>query len=168
VTRALDPLGLVLKAGTWYLVAAHDGRIRTYRVSRVRGAEGLDERAVRPDGFDLAAYWADSIAAYERETPRLQVTVRVRRDALRRLDDVIDGRTLRGGVELPDPEPADWVRLRLAMEWPGEVPGRLLAMGTALEVVDPPELREEIGRLAESVAEAYRRRVADEVPGAPR
>ena len=35
VERILHPLGLVLKAGTWYLVASSDGQIRTYRVSRV-------------------------------------------------------------------------------------------------------------------------------------
>jgi predicted DNA-binding transcriptional regulator YafY len=160
VTRALDPLGLVLKAGTWYLVAAHDGQLRTYRVSRVRGAEPLEERAERPDGFDLAAYWGESIAAYEREAPRVEVTVRVRRDHVRRLEDVIDGRSLSSAVELPDHEPDAWARIRLLMEWPGEVPGRLLALGTALEVMDPPALRDQIASLASAVAAAYGRPVA--------
>ena len=47
VTRTLDPLGLVLKAGVWYLVAARDGQLRTYRVSRVRGVEPLPRSAPR-------------------------------------------------------------------------------------------------------------------------
>ena len=38
VQRTVDPLGLVLKAGRWYMVAAVEDRIRTYRVSRVRQA----------------------------------------------------------------------------------------------------------------------------------
>ena len=33
VERALEPLGLVLKAGTWYVVAANEDQLRTYRVS---------------------------------------------------------------------------------------------------------------------------------------
>ena len=33
--RRVDPLGLVLKAGVWYLVARHRGGLRTYRVSRI-------------------------------------------------------------------------------------------------------------------------------------
>ena len=156
VTRAIDPLGLVLKAGTWYLVAAHDGQLRTYRVSRVRGAESLEDRAVRPEGFDLATYWAESIAAYEREAPRLEVTVRFRREHLRRLEDLIEWRVLAAAVELPEPEP-EWRRLRLAFAWPGEVPGKLLALGTTLEVLDPPELRREIAELAADVAAAYGR-----------
>src|SRR4029077_15785878 len=44
VERTLDPLGLVLKAGVWYLIAnAGSGDPRTYRASRVAEAELLDE-----------------------------------------------------------------------------------------------------------------------------
>jgi predicted DNA-binding transcriptional regulator YafY len=160
VTRALDPLGLVLKAGTWYLVAAHDDQLRTYRVSRVRGIAPLEGHARRPDGFDLAAYWTESIASYERESPRIEVTVRVRRDAGRWLEDVLDASVLAGAVELPDPDPAAWRRLRLRMDWPREVAGRLLAMGGALEVLEPAGLRAELADLATEVAAVYGRPVA--------
>ena len=62
VDRLLEPLGLVLKAGTWYLVATasdDDRGPRTYRVSRVHAAAVLDETFARPAGFDLRAHWAD-------------------------------------------------------------------------------------------------------------
>ena len=75
--RVVDPLGVVLKGGIWYLVArvaAVDGQLRTYRVSRVAEAELLEERFERPHGFDLAGYWADMTAAYERGAPRLATT----------------------------------------------------------------------------------------------
>src|SRR5438034_3533366 len=49
VTRELEPLGLVLKAGIWYLVARSDGQDRTYRVARFISAN------VVPDGFDRPA-----------------------------------------------------------------------------------------------------------------
>ena len=64
--RVIDPLGLVLKAGVWYLVAL-SGRtrsMRTFRVSRVQSVRALDEPADRPDDFDLAAQWAESSAAF--------------------------------------------------------------------------------------------------------
>src|SRR5438093_4524580 len=67
VERVLEPLGLGLKAGIWYAVASVDGEIRTYRLSRVTAARPLEERFERPEGFDLASHWAESIAAYERE-----------------------------------------------------------------------------------------------------
>jgi predicted DNA-binding transcriptional regulator YafY len=156
VTRVVDPLRLVLKDGIWYLVAAHEGQLRTYRVSRVVGARPLDAPARRPQGFDLAAYWAESIAAYEREAPRIEVTLRVRRDATRWLEDVLDASLLAAAVDLPDPEPADWRRLRLRMDWPREIAGRLLALGGAIEVLEPPELRRDIATLATAAAERYR------------
>jgi len=160
VTRVLDPLGLVLKAGTWYLVAARDGQLRTYRISRVRGAAPLEERSTRPDGFDLAAYWAESIASYERDAPRVEVTVRVLRDHSRQLEEVLDDGGVGSLVELDDPEPGTWRRLRLTIDWPREAVGRLLAMGSALEVLEPAGLRDEIAGLAVAVAERYGRGAA--------
>src|SRR5207245_346173 len=80
--RVLDPLGLVLKAGIWYLVAARDGETRTYRISRIRSAKLLSEDASRPDDFDLARYWADSVSRFEVGAPRLTATVRASRGAI--------------------------------------------------------------------------------------
>src|SRR3954454_22221113 len=73
VERTMEPLGLVLKAGVWYVVASTDGQIRTYRISRVAGATALEERFERPASFDLASTWAESSAAYERDAPRVDV-----------------------------------------------------------------------------------------------
>src|SRR3984893_16364100 len=51
--REVDPLGLVLKAGAWYLVADTAAGRRLFRLSRVEAAEALDEPALRPRHFDL-------------------------------------------------------------------------------------------------------------------
>ena len=66
VRRTLDPLGLVLKAGVWYLVAAaDDGRgPRTYKVNQILTVEVTDERFERPSTFDLRAFWAEYLAQY--------------------------------------------------------------------------------------------------------
>src|SRR4051812_7967888 len=106
VRRLVDPLGIVLKAGTWYLVAGHEGQLRTYRVSRVTDVTATDQRCVRPDAFNLSSYWSESTAAYEREAPRMEVTLRARRGSSRWLEDVIDTPALTAGTELPDPDPA--------------------------------------------------------------
>jgi predicted DNA-binding transcriptional regulator YafY len=65
VDRVIDPLGLVLKAGIWYVVASTDGQVRTYRARRILAAEPTGESFARPAAFDLAAHWTESIAAYE-------------------------------------------------------------------------------------------------------
>ena len=69
VERTVSPLGLVLKAGAWYLVAspldADERGPRTYRVSNILAATALDQPVRRPARFDLPGYWAQSIRRFE-------------------------------------------------------------------------------------------------------
>ena len=76
--RTVDPYGLVSKAGTWYLVAAHRGRPKMYRVSRVRAVAATGMPARRPDERDLAEVWAE--LRDRLETPTAEVEVRLRVD----------------------------------------------------------------------------------------
>ena len=80
VERSLDPLGLVIKGGVWYLVALADGQPRTYRVSRVLSVTIEETRFERPEDFDLAAFWTETTAAYEARAERLEVHLRVEPD----------------------------------------------------------------------------------------
>jgi predicted DNA-binding transcriptional regulator YafY len=155
VTRVLEPLGLVLKAGVWYVVAKFEGQVRTYRVSRFERVEPTGERFERPPGFDLAGYWAESTAAYERETPRTAVSVRVRIARLGRLRDVIGQRVMDEAEPLSGDEDPGWTRLHLRLDWPDEIAGRLLSLGPDLEILEPAILRTEIEALAGGVIQRY-------------
>jgi predicted DNA-binding transcriptional regulator YafY len=148
VSRNIAPLGLVLKAGIWYAVALFEGQPRTYRVSRVAAAHLDEGHFERPEGFDLGAFWAESSAAYEREVMRLPVTVRVAPNRLDRLAEFVGWRAIEQAEELDEPDPDGWRRLRLRLDWPEEVPGRLLGIGGDVEVLDPPEVRAELVALA--------------------
>ena len=101
VARDLGPLGVVLKGGVWYLVASADGQIRTYRVSRIVSAAPMTGAFERPAGFDLAAYWTESSAAYERDSPRIAVVVRVAEDRVGALVDAV-GRSMVEAAERLD------------------------------------------------------------------
>ncbi|TMD29309.1 MAG: YafY family transcriptional regulator [Chloroflexi bacterium] len=155
VTRLLDPLGLVIKGGVWYLVARAEDQIRTYRVSRVSSARRCDERFDRPEGFDLAAYWSESSAAYERDAPRVEVVVRVRPDRIGRLYGMIGERAAMAAERLDEPDPDGWARLRVRIEWPTEASALLLAVGADLEVIEPPEIRAGLVAIARRVVERY-------------
>ena len=85
VSRRLDPLGLILKAGVWYLLAQRRGEERVYRVSRIVSARERAEPCNRPPDFDLAAAWASRSEAFERSRARIEVTVRVPRNQVRYL-----------------------------------------------------------------------------------
>jgi predicted DNA-binding transcriptional regulator YafY len=157
VDRVLDPLGLVLKGGVWYMVASTNGQPRTYRVSRIASIDLRDDQFDRPEDFDLAAFWSDSIAAYERSVERLEVVIRVRPDHLDALTDAVGQAAIRGATALPDSNPDGWSRLRLRLEWPDEAHEQLLRLGPAVEVVEPEELRHRVVEAAQGVLERYGR-----------
>ena len=156
VERTVGPLGIVLKGGVWYVIGATDGQIRTYRASRVIEATLTDEPVERPDGFDLAAYWTESSAAYERDAPTVEVVVRIAADQAWRIADVYGRATLDAAERLDDPDPEGWLRLRLRVSWPDEVANRLLSIGPRLEVLEPADVRERVIAIAGRVVARYR------------
>ena len=153
--RVLEPLGLVLKAGIWYVVASVEGQVRTYRVSRVVTAVPSLERFDRPDGFDLAAYWAESSAAYERDVPRIAIDVRVQRDRLDHLRHAVGHRVVDQAETLDHIDPDGWLRLRLRLDWPEEAHRTMLSAGRWVEVLGPPEIRARVASVARAMAERY-------------
>jgi predicted DNA-binding transcriptional regulator YafY len=143
VSRRLDPLGLVLKAGIWYLLATRRGEDRVYRVSRIVSARELAEPSPRPEGFDLAATWLRRSEEFERSRRQIVVTVRVPRSEVRYLRDA----TVVEDGERPTVH-ARFDHLDHAFH-------SLLSWGPYVEVVDPPELRERIARAAAETAALY-------------
>ena len=152
VERLVDPLGLVAKGSTWYLVAAVEGEVRTYRVSRMQGASVTDQACIRPQGFDLPAYWAQSSTHFVANLPRYPVTVRIAPGVLEQIYHA--GRYAR--IEHSQPPDADgWITLRLLFEMEEAACGYLLSFGTQVEIVEPQALREKIIQLAESIVAFY-------------
>ena len=143
VSRRLDPLGLVLKAGVWYLLARRRGEERVYRVSRIVSARERAEEATRPPGFDLAAAWAERSEAFERSRRQVEVTVRVPRSELR---------YLRGARVVEDGERPTVVARFDALDHAFHV---LMAYGPYAEVLAPRELRERIATAAAETAALY-------------
>src|SRR5262245_38869536 len=155
VERTIEPLGVVLKAGIWYVVAGGDGQLRTYRVSRVVAVGAPGEPFARPADFDLATYWSESSAAFEREVPRIAIDVRVRPDRLDRLRSVAGNAAVDAAERLPDPDPEGWLRLRLRVDWADEAPRVLRGAGRWVEVLGPPEVRARVAATARAIAERY-------------
>jgi predicted DNA-binding transcriptional regulator YafY len=154
VERVVDPLGLVAKGSIWYMVAAVEGEPRSYRVSRVQAAEIVDEECVRPLAFDLAAFWGESTAHFYAHLPRYSATLRVDASALQRV------RT--GGwytrVEREEAPDADgWVPVVVQFDDEHSAREYALSFGPQLEVLEPPELREQVIRAAEGIVSLYAR-----------
>ncbi|WP_326566863.1 YafY family protein [Amycolatopsis rhabdoformis] len=151
--RVLEPLGLVLKAGVWYLVAGIDGAYRTYRVSRIERVDELAEEFERPADFDLPTWWRESSTTFEQVSRPLLVRARLSRLAVRELRRVFGGEHLADTVRsLGEPDSAGWALAELALEG-GEIGlGQLVALSPGVEVLEPPEIRAALADIGAQLA----------------
>jgi len=156
VRRTLDPLGLVLKAGVWYLVARRSAGMRVYRVSRFASVRARDEGFERPPGFDLAEFWDEWSDRFERERPHFDARLRLKRIALGYLRPLVhpDGRAALDAARR-GPE-REVIELTVPFERLDFAYRELLTFGRDVEVLDPPELRDRIRGAAEEVVALYR------------
>lgn len=142
--RTLHPLGLVLKAGTWYLVAAGDGEPRTYRVSNLQAVRALDAPVKRPRAFDLAAYWRASVQRFEAGLYQGDAQVRATRAGLKLLGQQ-SAAVARAVAQVPQPVDAQaWTRLRVPIESIDHASRQLLSLAPEVEVLGPAALRRAI------------------------
>jgi predicted DNA-binding transcriptional regulator YafY len=156
VTRTLAPLGVVLKAGRWYLVARSGERVTAYRVVNILEAEPLDEPADRPDGFDLAGFWQEWTKKYERSVYTAEATVRMTVEALDRMAFVFPpemARVARANAGEPDPD--GWLRTIVPIESVKQGHIELLKLGADAEVLAPIELRDRFAATARGLANTY-------------
>jgi predicted DNA-binding transcriptional regulator YafY len=155
VTRTVDPYGLVLKAGRWYLVAASK-RISTYRVAQIRSLTVLDEGFQRPTGFDLAAYWADYLTDFDSRRHVDTATVRISPDLRERLVDTVEPAFQRAVAETASaPDEDGWVTAVVPIEKPDHAHRLLLGFGADIEVLAPASLRERITTSVAALARTY-------------
>jgi predicted DNA-binding transcriptional regulator YafY len=130
--------------------------MRVYRVSRFASARVRQEGFQRPEGFDLATFWEEWSDRFERERPRFDTRLRMRRVALRYLRPLVhpDGRaTVDAARRGPDLET---IELTVPFENLEFAYRELLTFGRDVEVLDPPELRERIREAAAEVVALYR------------
>ena len=164
--QVVHPLGLVLKAGVWYLVAARDGKVRTFRVSGIGRVDLLAQPVMRPRKFDLADYWRDSVARFERELYAgvAEVAATARGLAhLRQLGTPV-ARALRG---VAVPAPGERVRVQVPTEAPAQAAAQLLRLAPEVEVIGPPELLAAVLERLQDSAAVYGQRLAPVRPRAP-
>jgi predicted DNA-binding transcriptional regulator YafY len=141
VERRLEPYGLVLKAGRWYVVAGPGPR--TFRVDQILRLTTSDEEFVRPLDFDLAAYWTAYQRDFHDRLYRAEALVRLAPGV--KLPRAVDGRTDHDG----------WTVARVPVESVEHAHGEFLRLGTDIEVLEPAELRQKIARTVTELAERY-------------
>lgn len=154
--RDIDPLGLVLKGGVWYLVARSGDDLRTYRVSRIENLEVLPGGIERPPDFDLAAYWQSSSDAFMARLYSGRILARLSPRGLTLLPHVVDqwvARAVLASAAAPGPD--GWVKVEIPVESDDIALTQLLQFGPEVEILAPADFRQRIAEAARSMAARY-------------
>ena len=145
--RGLDPYALVHRWGWWYVVGfchVHQ-EVRTFRVDRISEVTLLDQTFVASPDFHLQAYLKNETQAQPRVTARLRFDaegahiVAGNHSYWETVEEKPDG-----SVEVTFPSPT--------LEWAAST---ALAYGPAVEVLEPPELREVVKAWLDAARRKY-------------
>lgn len=146
--RNVEPYQIIFKESNWYLYAFC--RLRNdFRLFKLRRMSGLD---ISGESFEPRPCSIEELRWEESYDRSGQVEIVALFDPVMKysVDDIF-------GVE--NYEYADDGRLRVTFLMPAGVwlSGFLLGFGDKAEIVEPPEMREKISRMAESIAKVYHR-----------
>ncbi len=140
--REIEPLGLISKAGVWYLAARNErGEMRTFRAERMVRVEELSRQFTRPLDFDLDAYWRGTTTS---QTPSesYEATLQIEIDSI--------------GVVLYFPaetlaEDAETRTMRIQFPSEDAAVGHTMLLGKRARVVGPAPFRDAVTKRAREV-----------------
>jgi len=147
----LNPLGLVLKDGLFYLVCSmwDYPDIRLLTLHRMQAATVMDIPCATPDGFDLDSY----IASGELDFAiggEIKLKARISRQVAIHLEE----RPLHDDQSLTSSEDDSWF-LEVTVQDTNELRWWLLAFGDQVEVLEPINLRDSFRMIVQNMAKAY-------------
>lgn len=152
--RRVEPLGIVLKSGAWYVVAAVGGSARTFRIARIRALTVLDERFEAPP-FDLPAYWRANTSRLETDLHANRATIRLSPKGFSMLEPLTSS-FMRAGMSVGEADTEGRRIVSLPVGSLEQAYCELLRFGIEVEVLEPPELRARMSDIVGTLARRYR------------
>jgi predicted DNA-binding transcriptional regulator YafY len=149
----------VAKASVWYLIAATDAGMRTFRLSRVRAVTLTEDPVERPEGFDLETHWRSVVAELDERRVTFRATARIDAEALPWLRSALGTR-----VSVREENAGDHVEIEIRSWSARSLAAELAGFGRWVEVLHPAEIRQELARIGDELRERY----GERTPGAMR
>lgn len=147
---SVDPLGLVLKAGIWYLAARSGEKVRIFRIANIEELAVGNAPFDRPADFHLANWWQAEQARFEAELFATTATVRASPDGCKRLA-AQSPRGAEAVARADAPDAKGWRAMAMMVEDSDHGARDMLAIGAEVEVLAPASFRRRVGALARAI-----------------
>jgi predicted DNA-binding transcriptional regulator YafY len=151
----VHPFGLVAKAGKWYLVGRQEDHIAVIRLDRIISVRQTGESFQRPGDFDLAGFWKVHCQEERSNRPTYPVTAYVNQGLLPSLTWHLGEGVLVHQPEAAAPGSTGKTEVHLVFEYFEQALKALLALGGAIEVIEPVALRYSLKDYAEQIRSVY-------------
>ncbi|UIP28804.1 YafY family protein [Photobacterium sp. TLY01] len=138
--RVVNPLGMVLKAGSWYLVAQSEGQFKTYRVARIRDLNILNQCFESETHFDLPAYWQQSNRQMEAELYPNTAEIKLTAKGLKMLSS-LSPPYVRQHTQIGQTDDTGWTSVTLPSGKTEQAVVEMLRFGPEVQVIQPEALR---------------------------
>jgi predicted DNA-binding transcriptional regulator YafY len=146
----VDPCGIVLKAGHWYLVAHGHGKVRMFNIADICALDvGAETHAV-VQNFDLAEWWHSAMEQFEDRLRPGRAVLRASPVGLQRIR-LLGDFACRAIAAASSPDTEGRTRLTLPIESIASAAPMLLSIGPEVDVLEPTELRDAVRVLAAAV-----------------
>ena len=149
--RVVEPLGLVLKAGAWYIVARGGRGIAIYKVAGISELVVTDTPFERPGDFDLPGCWAAELERFEARLRPGSATLSATRVGLDRIAR-LGAYAARAVAAAAAADAQGMARVELPIETIDQAALALLGIGPEIEVLAPAGLRARMRELAGEIA----------------
>jgi predicted DNA-binding transcriptional regulator YafY len=150
--HGVDPLGLVLKGGGWYLVARAKTRLQTFKVANIKSLKVQAGLFERPAGFDLVTHWTAQLLDFEDMLRPHLASIVASPAGSKRLS--ADGAyAARAIAETGVADKNSWTCFSLPYENIDQAARLLLGIGPEFKVLAPAELQARVGLFASQIAE---------------
>lgn len=149
--RRVDPIGLVMKAGIWYLVGRVGAQHRVFRVSGITDFIAQETGFDRAD-FDLARFWRRWVAAFETRLLSDTAHIKITPLGLQRLREISAAAAEAIDATGGKPGTDGWIPARIPIEKSPFAIRQLLFLGAEIQVLKPAHLRAAMAQEAKAIA----------------
>ena len=156
VARTIEPHGLVLKAGIWYVVARCEGAFRTYRVDQIMEAAKTGQDFGAAPDFDLEAYWHDYLADFHERLHTGHAVIALSPGGTQRMRGLLPAAVVTAVLDAGTVRPDGWIRATVPIESWTQAHADFLRLGADLEVLEPAHLRDRLIDTCQALMTLYR------------